>query len=1083
MKHLCNIFIILLFAFTCKLKAQQYYFANYTLNDGLPHSRVNDLLQGSDGYLWLATNLGLSRFDGHKFINYSYHDGLADNKVTCIYEISAGELLLGHENGELSYIKPGVFVEKLILSEKADRIFEIYPDRQGNIWIGTQSAGVFRVKKEEIVSLIRKKEFDHFDETNGLARDVTSILEDKDGLVWFITDLGIKRSRVAENKFEFYLPHEIDFVQFSAIAGDSSGQIWLGTVTSGVYCLNNKGKVVKQLSVETGDLESNFVSVLTPVEGRGMLAGTWGGGFCIIDKNFNAESITENNGLSENKVRCLGTDREGNIWIGSNQNGVSCFRGKDFQLYLRSKDGTNTPIGAICTDKRGNHWLGSNNGIFFIPAGKAESKRIDFLTGGDEIEVTSIIEDRKGNIWLSTWGAGILIINPVNFRVERFSGKLPYAEPGTFTEQYVHTIKQASNGKIWISMLRGISVFDPGQNTLHTYTTHDGLTENSTTDIEEDGAGKIWIGTAGSGVTIWEKGKFLAFKPAEAPVYPAVSSLTLDEKGLIWIATEGGGIYSTNGEKTLRYTTAEGIPSNYVSFIESDQHGKLWMGTNRGISVWSAEHGLESTFDRTDRVQRIEPKPNAVSKEKNGNIWIGTINGVLEFNPSVSIKNKTESVTHITAVKVFQDTISAEGTTLNYKRNYLSFYFNGICYSDPQKVKYRYHLKGFDDSWQESELNFVTYNNLPPGEYTFELKSCNNDGLWNKEPVAFSFTITPPYWMTWWFYTVVVLGLILIVFLFIKFRERNLQLEKKHLEQLVGERTGEIMQQKVEIEQQRDELKEYSNIIEQKNLSITDSIKYAKRIQLATLPYSELILESLPHSFILYKPKDIVSGDFYAFAKREQNILLAAADCTGHGVPGAFMSMIGTNLFSQVINEKGITRPASILDELNVGIERALKQDETENHDGMDIVVVSIDFENRKFEMAGANRPLWIIRKEDKINKIKSAEDAVTVIRPDKQPIGGFSSGRGESFTNHNFEFNPGDVLYLFTDGFADQFGGPSGKKLLSKRLREKLYETSHLTPDMQKEALDEFFENWRGNLEQVDDVLIVGIFYPDETI
>jgi len=1080
MKTLIRFMLFLLVLGFSPLQGQQYHFANYSLNDGLPHSRVNDLVQGQDGYLWLATNLGLCRFDGHKFINYSLRDGLADNKVTCVLEIGLNEFLIGHENGALTYVKPGNRIEKIILDEKSGRIFDIYPDKKGNIWIGTQGSGVYCVKKENFIELLKNTEYIHYNENTGLARDVTSILEDAQGNEWFITDLGIKRKIKGQQKFDFYLPSGIDFVQFSAIEEDLDGRIWLGTVTSGVYCLSSKGSVIKHFTVETGELQSNFVSVLKKDSHGNMLAGTWGGGFSIIDKNLKSDIISENNGLSENKVRSLIFDREGNVWIGTNQNGVSCFRGKDFKLYLRSKDGTNTQIGAICNDKKGNQWFGSNNGLFFMPKGSSSSKKINFLTGGDEIEVTSILEDKRGNIWVSTWGAGILIVNPNSFQVEKFNGKLPNAEPGTFTEQYVHTIKETSKGKVWISMLRGVSVFDPANNSLKTFTSYDGLSSNSTTDLEEDQNGRIWIGTAGTGITLWNNGKFKAFTPKDFPIYPAVSSIAKSPDGKIWIATEGGGIYSTDGEITKRYTVNEGLASNYVSLIECDRAGRIWMGTNRGISVWSPESGIIFSHDRTDRTQRIEPKPNAVSLDQTGKLWIGTINGVLEFDPSVSNKNATESVTHITTIKVFQDTILTDNPSLNFKKNYLSFYFNGICFSDPQKVKYQFRLKGFEDNWQESDLNFVTYNNLPPNEYTFELRSCNNDGLWNKNAVTFSFTITPPYWMTWWFYTLVCVGLVLVIFIYIKFRERNLLVEKRHLEKLVGERTGEIMQQKKEIEQQRDELKEYSNIIEQKNLSITDSIKYARRIQLATLPYSEVIKESLPESFILYKPKDIVSGDFYAFAKKEQTILMAVADCTGHGVPGAFMSMIGTNLFNQVINEKGITKPSLILDELNIGIERALKQDETENHDGMDIVIVNMDFEDHIFEMSGANRPLWIIKKENRLNKTIPPEEAIQVIKPDKHPIGGFRSDHGELFTNHRFEFHPGDVMYLFTDGFADQFGGPSGKKLLSKRLREKLVEIAHLDAEDQKIELEVFFETWRGKHEQVDDLLIAGIFYPE---
>jgi serine phosphatase RsbU (regulator of sigma subunit) len=248
-----------------------------------------------------------------------------------------------------------------------------------------------------------------------------------------------------------------------------------------------------------------------------------------------------------------------------------------------------------------------------------------------------------------------------------------------------------------------------------------------------------------------------------------------------------------------------------------------------------------------------------------------------------------------------------------------------------------------------------------------------------------------------------------------------------------------------------------------------------------------VIFRNLPEAFILYKPKDIVSGDFYAFAKRGSKIILAVADCTGHGVPGAFMSMIGTNLFNQVINEKGITQPAEILNQLDIGIERALKQDETDNHDGMDIVICSMDFSSGIFEYAGANRPLWIMHRspletlypEGPGDRNDLYGGHMCLIRPDKVPIGGFHLSARNIFTNHRIVFQPGDSLYLFTDGFADQFGGELGKKLLSKRFRDYLISIRDEPMDQQEKLLDNFFEKWKGSREQVDDVLVVGIRYP----
>lgn len=275
---------------------------------------------------------------------------------------------------------------------------------------------------------------------------------------------------------------------------------------------------------------------------------------------------------------------------------------------------------------------------------------------------------------------------------------------------------------------------------------------------------------------------------------------------------------------------------------------------------------------------------------------------------------------------------------------------------------------------------------------------------------------------------------------------QNLQLEQK-----VIERTKEVLLQK--------------EVIEEKNNEITESLLYAKRIQSAILPDMKLIYKALEESFILYLPKDIVSGDFYGFAQKENRVIIAAADCTGHGVAGAFMSMIGTSLLNQIINEKGITNPSEILDRLNDGIIHALKQRESESNDGMDISLCAFDLEKKQLLFSGANRPLWLIR-----------NNQLLVYKPNKFPIGGLQIYHTDKFTQHNIELRQGDAIYIFSDGFSDQFGGVNGKKMMTKRFKEELLSIQHLKMKEQENYLHQLFHKWKGTLEQVDDILIIGI-------
>ena len=282
-------------------------------------------------------------------------------------------------------------------------------------------------------------------------------------------------------------------------------------------------------------------------------------------------------------------------------------------------------------------------------------------------------------------------------------------------------------------------------------------------------------------------------------------------------------------------------------------------------------------------------------------------------------------------------------------------------------------------------------------------------------------------------------------------KQQMLAAQNSELERKVAERTAEVTHQK--------------ELIELKNREITDNINYALRIQSAILPDINLIYKTLQESFILYMPKDIVSGDFYAFAERGGRVVIVAGDCTGHGVTGAFMSMIGSSLLNQIINERGVADPGAILTQLNAAVIATLKQQENHSSDGMDISVCAFDLPNRIVHYAGANRPLWLVR-----------GNQLLTVKPDKYPIGGLQMDLDRKFTENKVQLEPGDTAYIFTDGFADQFGGERGRKMMTSKFKEVLVEARHIPLRRQENYLRGFFENWKGGHEQVDDVLVIGV-------
>lgn len=282
-------------------------------------------------------------------------------------------------------------------------------------------------------------------------------------------------------------------------------------------------------------------------------------------------------------------------------------------------------------------------------------------------------------------------------------------------------------------------------------------------------------------------------------------------------------------------------------------------------------------------------------------------------------------------------------------------------------------------------------------------------------------------------------------------KEKLILEQNERLEGLVIERTSQLQQQK--------------NIVEEKNKEILDSIHYASHLQQAILPRPDVLQESFKDHFILYQPKDIVSGDFYWMQKINNKVVVAVADCTGHGVAGALMSMLGVSLLNQIVVETDEIKPSHILDKLHQAVSKSLQQSHNNSNQGMDICFCCFDFDNKYLQYAGANRPLVFI---------SNAE--LKIIAADKSPIGGTQFERTNGFTNHMLPFSDFENIYMFTDGYADQFGGEHSKKIMTKRLKEIFMEKKDIAMQEQHNFLAEFFTSWKSGNEQVDDVLVLGL-------
>ena len=361
-------------------------------------------------------------------------------------------------------------------------------------------------------------------------------------------------------------------------------------------------------------------------------------------------------------------------------------------------------------------------------------------------------------------------------------------------------------------------------------------------------------------------------------------------------------------------------------------------------------------------------------------------------------------------------------------------------------------LEGFEDNWSRWDIKTERgYTNLYEGKYTFKVKAKNIYGI-ESEIATYEFSIKPPWYRTIWAYILYLILAIFIIVVIVKIYTRRLKLEKIRLEQIVKERTAEVVKQKEEIAE--------------KNQNITASIEYAKRIQTAILPSHEYAKEILPEHFILFRPRDIVSGDFYWMTKKDNLLVLIAADCTGHGVPGAFMSMLGVSFLNEIVNRHEVTSAEVILNSLRADIKKTLGQEgkEGEAKDGMDIALCIVDSEKMKMQYAGAYNPMYLYRNNELME-----------VKGDRMPIG-IHIKEKESFTNNKIDLQKGDVFYIFSDGYQDQFGGEDGQKFKTKNFKQFLLEIHQKPMVEQREILDTRIDEWRGKWEQVDDIIILGV-------
>ena len=1034
----------------------------------------------------MGTNEGLCRYDGYTFRKYKHNpsdsNSLSDNGVFCMIEDSDGKLWIGTRRTGITVFDPKTEKFRRYNYKKGDSttinhydVRALCMDNDGDIWVAT-GRGINKYDR-------KKDQFRQYNsgEYPDCPHNIFSLCIDKTNLMW----IG---SHDPEYYYSFnkatqkFIPEKMaqarmPLTQFL----DDSNYIWQGT-RNGLYSfdLKNKGSRIYQYdpkdphSVSGNDFFLGKVFVDSKYR---VWAATMKDGLSVFERDRQRFSrfyydARDEYSISSNSIRGIMEDPNGLIWIGTEDGGLNIYNplSSIFTVYKSNANNSNSLAGDyinyVYEDKKGRLWIAiGNTGLdVFDPVMNAFSHYV----ANDKHHlisnaVTSICEDGSGKLWITTDGAGGQLFDE---NTNTYSTvKIP-------SEPWMNCSMLDSKDRLWIGANNpGLAMYDPDSGKFtKTFGRDDkdistfGLTYTSM--IFEDDKCNIWLGSLNKGVTLLDPDKnehqHFGNDPNDSLSlsHDVIYSIIEDRNKNIWIGTMMGlNKFDRRTNKFKRYYMRDGLPSDAVKGILEDKSGNLWLATTNGLCKFNPIENTFFTYDITDGLPSNEFS-GAICKGKDGRFYLGTSRGLVSFRPEMLVTNSKKPGVVLTKLTVLnkpwplpQEISFTNELILSYREYFFSVEFSALDFSASGKNKYAYKLEGFNSDWVElGNKREATFTNLDAGDYILKVKGSNNHGVWSDEKALLKITITPPWWKTKLFYTVCIATLFMLLFILIRWRERKLQTEKKDLKQKIEIATSEIRLQK--------------EVIEDKNKEVLDSIHYARRIQQALLASDNLLGANLPEYFVLHKPKDIVSGDFYWATRTAVDFYLCIADCTGHGVPGAFMSLLNISFLNEAINEKSMLKPEKVLDHVRNRVIRSLSLDGSDEggKDGMDCILCKFNFSEMKLEFSAANNPLWLIRN----GQLKE-------FVPDKMPVGK-SPKDNIPFTLQEISLEKGDVIYALTDGYADQFGGKKGKKFKYSRLKEIILSCHSLPMKKQLEVLEQHIDEWKGVLEQVDDILIIGI-------
>jgi signal transduction histidine kinase/ligand-binding sensor domain-containing protein len=813
--------------------AQYYNFQNYTVEDGLPQSQVFALFQDERSNLWLGTNGGgLARFNGREFEIFRRMDGLISDLIVEITNDTTGNLIIKTNLG-ISVFDGRKFSNYPFTGGDLTSSDRMQMDKNGHFWFrhfrNDHHPVIFKFDGSNYHNISdRFEELREHTDLNGLTADSDgNILISSGQKLYVITDEKISLHpindlpEVLDRTIGFLFYSRDDQLLFTSITESRDGNAFLYNKTEGLKKFDIPEEIGNSISFFYEDNNGD----LWMVNPHNKSLFRWS----RLSGSNKIERFTEDSRLQVTSIRSMIHDKEGNIWIGTDGNGLYKYGGAKFISFLSAQGLEDYFVWSIQQDSKGNYWFGTaENGIFkydghkFTSFHHLENQPLGIVREIIEYKDSYLIGSR-GGLW---------------FFNENYIEK---ANSGFGLPEYagVNDILKTDKG-LWIATTNQGVYFYDGIKTENFNTNSSDIGSDFVDNILMDKSGVLWFATRG-GLSRLKDGKMQNFVNSQYGLF-AMMQITEDDSGNIWAATYGGGVckirFDENDQVFVeKIDTESGLSSNNVYSILTDDDGNIWAGCQRGVDKITLDRDGKilniRNYDNYEGFIGFENNGKANYIDDEGKLWFGTIKGVMVYNPDMDIINTSPPISNITNLKLFYKNVDWNSETLNdsydqlvpwtglpenlvlpYNKNHITFEFEGLSYTVPEKVQYQWKLEGVDTDWSPaSSRTDAVYANLSPGTYTFKVLSGNNDDIWGEKPAEFSFTITPPFWATWWFRTLAFLFIIAVVVIISWLRNKFIREKRQELEQLVAYKTKKLEQQKNEILDKNIELEhQYENL-------------------------------------------------------------------------------------------------------------------------------------------------------------------------------------------------------------------------------------------------------------------------------